>query len=52
MFMFNYDYSTVSSTGITIVMLLTIVVGVAGLTGIAIADIKDRIKERKRTRGK
>lgn len=51
MFMFNYDYSN-ASTGITIVMLLTIVVGVAGLTGIAIADIKDWIKERKRTRGK
>jgi hypothetical protein len=44
--MFNYDYST-SSTGIIIIMLLTIVVGVAGLTGIFINDIKDWRKKKK-----
>ena len=47
MFMFNYDYST-ASTGIIIVMLLTIVIGVAGLASIFINDIKDWRKKKKR----
>lgn len=46
MFMFNYDYST-ASTGITMIMLLTIVVGVVGLASIFINDIKNWIKKKK-----
>ena len=46
MFMFNYDYST-ASTGIIIVMLLTIVIGVVGLASIFINDIKDWKKKKK-----
>lgn len=44
MFMFNYDYSGVS-IGITIIMLITLVVGVIGLIWIAVEYYQAFIKK-------
>ena len=44
MFMFNYDYSG-ASIGITIVMLITLVVGIVGLIQIAIEYYRAFIKK-------
>lgn len=44
MFMFNYDYPCVS-IGITIIMLITLVVGVIGLIWIAVEYYRAFIKK-------
>lgn len=44
MFMFNYDYSGVS-TGITIVMLITLIVGIIGLIWIVVEYYRNFIKK-------
>ena len=45
MFMFNYNYSNVS-TGMIVIMVATIIFGVAGLGYIIIQEIKDFFKNR------
>lgn len=45
MFMFNYDYSHVS-TGMVVIMVATIIFGVVMLGGIIIQEIKDFFKNR------
>ena len=44
MFMFNYDYSCVS-IGITIVMLITLIIGIIGLIWIAIEYYQNFVKK-------
>lgn len=43
MFMFNYDYSGIS-TGITIIMLITLIVGIISLIWIAVEYYQNFIK--------
>ena len=44
MFMFNYDYSG-ASIGITIIMLITLIVGIVGLIWIAVEYYRAFIKK-------
>ena len=44
MFMFNYDYSG-ASIGITIIMLITLIIGIIGLIWIAVEYYRDFIKK-------
>lgn len=44
MFMFNYDYSG-ASIGITIVMLITLIIGIIGLIWISVEYYRDFIKK-------
>lgn len=44
MFMFNYDYSG-TSIGITIIMLITLIVGIIGLIWIAVEYYQSFIKK-------